>query len=59
VKDAARRLNLSSKKVYQMCITGTLRCFGSGNAIRIPLEEVERFEHDRTVQVVPRPRRSP
>lgn len=44
VKEAARRLNLSSKKVYQMCIAGHLRCFKAGRAIRIPIEEIERFE---------------
>jgi len=47
VKDAARRLNLSSKKVYQMCIAGELRCFKAGRAIRIPVEEIERFETER------------
>jgi excisionase family DNA binding protein len=47
VKDAARRLNLSSKKVYQMCIAGELRCFKAGRAIRISTEEIERFETER------------
>jgi excisionase family DNA binding protein len=44
VKDAARRLNLSSKKVYQMCIAGEIRCFKAGRAIRIPNEEIEHYE---------------
>lgn len=47
VKDAARRLNLSSKKVYQMCIAGELRCFKAGRAIRISTEEIERWETNR------------
>ena len=47
VKDAARRLNLSSKQVYQKCIAGQLRSFKAGRAIRIPIEEIERFETDR------------
>jgi excisionase family DNA binding protein len=44
VKDAAVRLNLSSKKVYRMCLAGELRCFRAGRAIRISLDEIERFE---------------
>jgi excisionase family DNA binding protein len=46
VKTAARQLNLSSKKVYQMCISGEIRCFRTGRSIRITLEEIERFEAD-------------
>lgn len=46
VKEAASRLNLSSKKVYQMCLAGQLACFRAGRAIRIRLEEIERFEAD-------------
>jgi len=46
VKEAARRLSLSSKKVYLMCIAGQLHCFRAGRAIRISTEEIERFEAD-------------
>jgi excisionase family DNA binding protein len=46
VRTAAERLTLSSKKVYQMCQSGQLRCFRAGRAMRIPLEEIERFESD-------------
>lgn len=44
VKQAAERLNLSSKKVYLMCLEGTLRCYRAGRAIRIPQSEIERLE---------------
>lgn len=43
VKDAAARLNLSSKKVYRMCLGGELRCIRVGGRIRIPVEEIERL----------------
>lgn len=46
VKEAAGRLKLSSKKVYQMLLAGELRCFRAGRAIRIPVEEIDRFESE-------------
>jgi len=49
VKEAARRLNLSSKMIYQMCLDGRLACFRAGRAIRIRVEEIERFEADSKV----------
>ena len=42
VKEAASRLNLSSKKVYQMCLGRELRCIRADGRIRIPVEEIER-----------------
>ena len=42
VKEAASRLNLSSKKVYQMCLSRELRCIRADGRIRIPVEEIER-----------------
>ena len=42
VKEAASRLNTSSKKVYQMCLSRELRCIRAGGRIRIPVEEIER-----------------
>ncbi len=44
VKEAAGRLNTSSKKVYQMCLSGELRCICTGGHVRIPLEEIERHQ---------------
>jgi excisionase family DNA binding protein len=46
VKEAAGRLKLSSKKIYQMCVAGQLRCFRAGRAIRVPIKEIERFENE-------------
>jgi len=37
-------LRTSSKKVYQMCLAGKLRCVRIGGAIRIPIDEIERYE---------------
>ena len=44
VKEAASRLNLSSKKVYQMCLAGQLRCTRIGGRVRISLGEIERYQ---------------
>ena len=44
VKEAASRLNISSKKVYQMCLAGQLRCTRIGGRVRIPLDEIERYQ---------------
>ena len=44
VKEAAELLRTSSKKVYQMCLAGQMRCTQRGGRIRIPLEEVERYQ---------------
>jgi excisionase family DNA binding protein len=44
VSEAATRLKLSSKTVYQLCKVGQLRTFRAGRAIRVPVEEIERFE---------------
>ena len=54
VKEAAVRLNLSSKKVYRMCLAGELRCFRAGRAIRVSLEEIERFEQNGPIPAAPR-----
>jgi excisionase family DNA binding protein len=47
VREAAVRLNTSSKKVYQMCLAGQLRCERIGGRIRIPLDDIERREAGR------------
>ena len=44
VKEAAGLLHTSSKKVYQMCLAGKLRCVQIGGRIRIPIGEIERCE---------------
>jgi len=44
VKEAAERLNTSSKKVYQMCLAGQLRCARIGGRVRIPSDEIDRHE---------------
>jgi excisionase family DNA binding protein len=42
VKEAAELLRTSSKKVYQMCLAGQMRCTRAGGHVRIPLDEIER-----------------
>ena len=44
VKEAAELLHTSSKKVYQMCLAGELRCVRIGGRVRIPFGEIERCE---------------
>jgi excisionase family DNA binding protein len=44
VKEAASRLSISSKKVYQMCLAGQLRCTRIGGRVRISLDEIERYQ---------------
>lgn len=44
VKETALRLHLSSKQVYHLILEGRLRSFWSGDTVRIPLTEIERYE---------------
>ena len=44
VKEVAELLRTSSKKVYQMCLAGELRCVRIGGRVRIPSDEIERCE---------------
>jgi len=44
VREAAARLNLSSRQVYQKCLAGQMRCVAGLHGIRIPLDEIERIE---------------
>jgi excisionase family DNA binding protein len=46
VKEAAELLKTSSKKVYLMCLAGTLRCACIRGRVRIPIAEIERCEKD-------------
>jgi excisionase family DNA binding protein len=49
VKEAAELLHTSSKRVYQMCLAGHLRCVRVGGRVRIPVEEIERHEARRRI----------
>jgi excisionase family DNA binding protein len=44
VKEAAELLRTSSKKVYQMCLAGKLRCVRISGRVRIPITEIECFD---------------
>jgi excisionase family DNA binding protein len=44
VKEAAELLHTSSKKVYQMCLAGQLRCVRIGGRVRISIDEIERCQ---------------
>jgi excisionase family DNA binding protein len=44
VKEAAELLKTSSKQVYLMCLTGKLRGRCVRGRVRIPIEEIERYE---------------
>ena len=51
VKEAAELLRTSSKKVYQMCLAGKLRCVRIGGRIRIPIDEIERYDAVRKPEI--------
>ena len=48
VADAARRLNVTQRTVYQVCQSGRLCSFwpGTGRALRIPPPAVEQHENE-------------
>jgi excisionase family DNA binding protein len=48
VAQAAKRLGVVPKTIYEMCQSRRLRSFrpGTGRVLRIPVEEVERLEND-------------
>ena len=46
VKEAAARLGISSKEVYQLILHNWLTAFTTGRTTRIPIDEIERFEAD-------------
>ncbi len=55
VDEAAVRLHLCSKKVYNMCRAGELPSVKVGRVVRIPIEEIERLEaNTRTIKAPPR-----
>ena len=47
VEEAGKRLNLSSRLVYKMCLGGELRPVKLDHRIYIPVAEIERYETDR------------
>ena len=46
VAEVAARLKITRKTVYQMCRSHRMRCYRAGRSLRIPLEEIERFENE-------------
>ena len=44
VDEAAVRLRTHRATIYRLCRCGKLHCYRAGRVLRIPLEEVERFE---------------
>ena len=46
VAEVAVRLRINRQTIYEMCRTGRMRCYRAGRSVRIPLEEVERFENE-------------
>jgi excisionase family DNA binding protein len=44
VKEAAELLKTSSRQVYLMCLTGRLRGRCVGGRVRIPIDEIERYQ---------------
>lgn len=54
VKEAAELLHTSSKQVYLMWLTGRLRGRCVRGQVRIPIEEVERYESASVTAELPR-----
>jgi len=44
VKEVAELLRTSSKKVHHLCLAGKLRSVRIGGRVRIPIDEIMRFE---------------
>ena len=53
VKEAAELLHTSSKKVYQMCLAGKLGCVRIGGRVRIPIDEINRYDAAASTALVP------
>lgn len=43
IPDAAARLSIGRSKLYQLLMAGDLRSVRIGRAVRVPVEEVDRF----------------
>ena len=48
VKETAARLGVSTKSIYQLALDGRLRSYRVGRAIRVPAEDIERFQSERS-----------
>jgi len=46
VDEAAVRLRTHRATIYRLCRSRKLHCYRAGRVLRIPLEEVERFESE-------------
>ena len=46
VAEVAARLKITCKTVYAFCRTRRMRCYRAGRSLRIPVEEVDRFENE-------------
>ena len=44
--EVAARLRINPTMIYAMCRDGRLRCYRAGRSVRIPVEEIERFENE-------------
>lgn len=44
IKEAAKMLNLSTRRVYDFVVSGRLRGVRAVNAIMIPLEDIQKFQ---------------
>lgn len=45
VGDVAVRLRTHRAAIYRLCRSGALRCYRAGRVLRIPVQEIERFEN--------------
>jgi excisionase family DNA binding protein len=43
--EVAARLRINPTTIYAMCRDRRMRCYRAGRSIRIPVEEIERFEN--------------
>lgn len=44
VDEAAERLRTHRATIYRLCRSRKLHCYRAGRVLRIPIEEIERFE---------------
>jgi excisionase family DNA binding protein len=48
VREAAIRLHLTSRQIYQLVLSGRMKCFRDPS-IRIPRDEINRYERDSVI----------
>lgn len=51
VKDAAARLRVSTRRIYEMCAAGELRAYKVGRSLRIAPEAIEDYRQQQTIIV--------